>query len=155
MKWLYAGTLRLLYTVSYPFLRVYFQAKPSHRVRVAIRCGDEVLLVKTAFSAQHLSFPGGGINTSELPANAAVREAYEETGLKLPADNLRFVGKYTLRQTLPFQISLFECRVDSRELPSLKFPYSMEIIERKWVSVRKLDTTRDSFKVYLERDATA
>jgi 8-oxo-dGTP diphosphatase len=38
--------------------------------------------------------PGGNIDEGESPDEAAVRELEEETGIRLPEDHLRYIGKF-------------------------------------------------------------
>jgi mutator protein MutT len=46
-----------------------------------------------------LEFPGGGIESGEIPLTAAVREVEEEVGIKVKATDGRFMGIY--RRVLP------------------------------------------------------
>ena len=41
-----------------------------------------------------LEFPGGGIEVGELPLDAAIREVDEEVGIKVPANDGKFMGTY-------------------------------------------------------------
>ncbi len=51
---------------------------------IALFRDDEVLLIKRGKPPffDHWSFPGGGLNFGEEPAQAATRELFEETGLQ-------------------------------------------------------------------------
>lgn len=51
-------------------------------VRTAIFEGTRVLLVRHTY-LDGLYFPGGGIKRGEAPSDAAVRETWEETGLRI------------------------------------------------------------------------
>ena len=59
-------------------------------------CGDRVLLMRRADEADHggeWAFPAGGIETGETDAQAALREAQEETGYAANPDTLTAVSK--------------------------------------------------------------
>lgn len=64
-------------------------------VRVAVMRGDEILLVQREDS-EVWSLPGGEIDSGESPAQTAIREVYEETGLTVKLT--RLVGLYTTPQ---------------------------------------------------------
>ena len=84
----------------YPPISLLFERKVGHDLlatcSAAVAVCDELgrlLLVKLADTGTWL-FPGGAIDPDELPADAAVRECYEETGLLVRADQTdrRFRG---------------------------------------------------------------
>jgi ADP-ribose pyrophosphatase YjhB (NUDIX family) len=54
-------------------------------------CNEKILLVQQAndIYKEHLSIPKGQINKNEKPLDAAVRETYEETGLKIEKKFIR------------------------------------------------------------------
>jgi ADP-ribose pyrophosphatase YjhB (NUDIX family) len=61
---------------------------------VIIKHGDEVLLCKRSPEESlpnHWSIPAGGIESGESPGQAAIREVFEETNIKLSTD-LDLVG---------------------------------------------------------------
>lgn len=57
---------------------------------LAVIYGDQILLVrqKGDLTGQHLSIPKGLIYEGETPLEAAIRETYEETGLKLSPNDI-------------------------------------------------------------------
>ncbi|GKX66405.1 NUDIX hydrolase [Inconstantimicrobium mannanitabidum] len=55
--------------------------------------GDKILLLKThSGSRDNYELPGGGINEGETPEEAAIRELFEETGIK--GEIIRLASKY-------------------------------------------------------------
>jgi ADP-ribose pyrophosphatase YjhB (NUDIX family) len=65
---------------------------PSLGVNIAIICSDQILLTKRE-DVEVWCLPGGGVDAGESVAQAAVREAREETGLKVQLT--RLVGIYS------------------------------------------------------------
>jgi 8-oxo-dGTP diphosphatase len=52
----------------------------------------KILLVKQNYARRHWALPGGGVESKEDPRDAAVREVFEETGLKVQLT--AFIGTY-------------------------------------------------------------
>lgn len=69
---------------------------------------DQVLLIKRRDIPVWV-LPGGGIEREELPEQAAVREAEEETGLKLALE--RKIAFYQPKNRLTKPTHFFECKV--------------------------------------------
>lgn len=57
--------------------------KESHGVRILIVDERRVLLVSHWYAPWAWTLPGGGVNKGETPEEAAIREASEETGLRV------------------------------------------------------------------------
>jgi 8-oxo-dGTP diphosphatase len=54
------------------------------RSSVAIIKDDHILMVRQLYKGEEIwTFPGGSIEAYETPVQAAIREVYEETGLKV------------------------------------------------------------------------
>jgi putative (di)nucleoside polyphosphate hydrolase len=66
---------------------------PRTSAGVIITDGDHVLLGHTTHSTRW-DIPKGGMDQGETPVEAAVRELAEETGLRVTADKLQYVGRY-------------------------------------------------------------
>jgi ADP-ribose pyrophosphatase YjhB (NUDIX family) len=59
--------------------------------------GDSIALVQLSYGKENYggyiwSLPGGGIDANEAPSAGAIRETYEETGIKLANDDLQLVA---------------------------------------------------------------
>ena len=60
----------------------YITRPTTSGAKTVIRCGNEILLIKTTYGYTY-SLPGGGIKKDEQPEDAAKREAFEEVGIRL------------------------------------------------------------------------
>jgi 8-oxo-dGTP diphosphatase len=66
--------------------------RPAIRARLVIRRGDAVLLARHRHPDREFwCFPGGGVEPGETAAAAALREAEEETGLRVALLGLCYV----------------------------------------------------------------
>ncbi len=76
-------------------------------VETGMSCVDLIIFKKTGLKYQILSIkrgkdpfkdmwanPGGNIDEGELPIDAAIRELWEETGVNIPKDKLKYIGKF-------------------------------------------------------------
>lgn len=69
---------------------------PRQSAAVLIHDGTgRVLLVHQAYGRRWYGLPGGIVDAGETPAQAAVREAREEAGVRIELDHL--IGRYLLR----------------------------------------------------------
>lgn len=85
----------------------------------------EVLLVRLSYDQGQWALPGGSIDPGESPADAAVREVREETGLDVEVQDL--YGVYWLRERDGFMFA-FRCRVVGGTLE----PDGREILEARY-----------------------
>jgi ADP-ribose pyrophosphatase YjhB (NUDIX family) len=88
---------------------------PSIRVRTAVVQDTQILLVKRQ-DVSAWDLPAGGIEANESAVEAAIRETYEETGLKVAITHL--VGLYSLPLwgNEGSHVALFAARVIGGEL---------------------------------------
>ena len=99
------------------------------RVRVIIYRDDgDILLVKSRFSRQEWSLPGGGVNRNEGYEQAAAREILEEVGIKI--DNLRYLGKANSHESY----AKFPVRVFAAQASDYDIKCNFEIMETRWLS---------------------
>lgn len=99
----------------------------SIRPRVAIVCGDEVLLIRN-WGDRRWSLPGGGVHRGESSELAAVRECREETGVVIPVSQLKYLA--TIEQKT-YSAPVFVWRVEER--PPLHLQ-KLEITGAQWCS---------------------
>ena len=122
--------IHLAYRIAQQIRLIYWRiAKPElYGAKVlAFNEAGELLLIRHSYGKSHLyMLPGGGINRGEDPADAAVRELYEETGCK--ARDVKLLGEYldTSRgaRNHVYVYSLTatgEPRVDGREILEARF----------------------------------
>lgn len=90
--------------------------KPRESVSLLIRnCYGNYLMgrrgIKQSFPL-FLQPPGGGIKKGESPKAAAIRECHEETGVKLKASSLAWIGNvaFATPGDTPFRIQGFLCQ---------------------------------------------
>src|SRR5262249_41588937 len=87
-------------------------------------------------------FPGGSLDPGETPADAVVRETWEETGLRVEPVALRgifggpdFLVRYANGDATTYVMSVFECRV----IGGRARPDGDETLELRWVGRDELD----------------
>ena len=129
-------SLLLLSTVG--FLRVWVSVlqgrKGSQGARIIIVDDRKVLLVAHWYAPWTWTLPGGGVDKSETPEQAAMREAVEETGLKVKSIAGE-IGTYTgtlgkMDKVTVFYSGDFE--------GSLNMVPSFEIMARSWFDIDNL-----------------
>ncbi|MBH1980519.1 NUDIX hydrolase [Candidatus Saccharibacteria bacterium] len=64
-------------------------ARPSSAGVILVNQQDEALLLKAHYKP-YWSFPGGWVDDQQTPAQAALRELVEETGISLRAEDITF-----------------------------------------------------------------
>jgi 8-oxo-dGTP pyrophosphatase MutT (NUDIX family) len=115
-------------------------------VTVLVRDGEHILIGRHT-DVGFWVLPGGALEPGELPADAAVREVWEETGLDVELVNLRGVYggtddhrmHYPNGDVVDYVALLFEARVVGGELPEA----TSELEGLRWVTeteLRTLDT---------------
>src|SRR5262245_23898974 len=82
-KQIYEKAGRAAHGAAKPLLKLYLRQKHVRARILIVNHEKEVLLVRSWFGNQKWDLPGGGIGGAETAAEAAVREAYEETGIRV------------------------------------------------------------------------
>jgi 8-oxo-dGTP pyrophosphatase MutT (NUDIX family) len=113
---------------------------PSASVLVFDEHG-RVLVGRHAEGGGRWVIPGGGVEPDEQPADAAVREAWEETGLHVEPTRLLGVyggpeGRVTYRNG--DQVSYLMVVFEGRVLAGDPRPDGVEILELRWVAPPEL-----------------
>ncbi len=131
----YAKLGRIAHKTASPLLRAAFREKHV-RVRVLIRNNDgEVLLTRTWFGHQKWSLPGGGIRRNETPAEAAVREVYEETGIRLAIEDLHEMGTFPYpEEHRKYSIACFRVDMPKRP-PKVAHHRRLETLDVSWFPI--------------------
>lgn len=112
-------------------------------VAVMVRDGDRVVVGRHRDVGTWV-IPGGALEPGELPADAAVREVWEETGLHVRLTGVHgvYAGTGDHRVTYPngdvvdYVATVFDAEVVSGSLPS----ETDELTELRWVDVAALRT---------------
>jgi 8-oxo-dGTP pyrophosphatase MutT (NUDIX family) len=100
--------------------------------KVILVHGDEILLIKTTYGYNY-TLPGGLIDKGETPEHAAIREVWEEVGIKL-----------THVTTLPSFITYEEYKTDTvhgfyTEVPNKEYKLDkIEIDTAEWHHINNL-----------------
>jgi 8-oxo-dGTP diphosphatase len=131
---------RMAYRAAYQVMRVYWGvARPVTRgALVAIWNNDEILLVKNSY-VDYYCVPGGYIQGTETPVEAAVRELAEEVSIQVSPEALKLGREETHTwEGKTDVVSIFDLdvderpvfRVDNREVIDAEFfspQYALEI----------------------------
>lgn len=133
---------RVAHKGATPFMRLYLRNKHV-RVRVLIiNDHKEVLLVRSWFSHQRWTLPGGGIKRIETPAEAAVREVFEETGLRIAVDHLHELGTFTNpAPKAPYTVACFKVDIPKRP-PRIAYHRRIEMLDVAWYGLDHLPKDR-------------
>ena len=130
----------MLYKILNFFRKIYwFIIRPK---TIGVKCliqnqNDEYLLIKTTYSGDYWTIPGGGCNKNELLVDAVVRETKEEVGIEIL--ELKQLGSY---------ISELEYKKDTIYLYMSKtheeniIKNKREISEAKWFTKDNLPQNR-------------
>ncbi len=132
---------RWLYLVLRPLVALFAPRTP--RVRVEIRQGNQVLLVKSWFGDQRWALPGGGVERGEAPSRAAIREVFEETGLTIDRKRLDYLTTLPARYPLRCDLVIYATATHDTQLRPLKMIHRLEIIDRKWYDIVNLPDDTD------------
>lgn len=119
-----------LWTAYRVLLIFWFCFRPAARgVLVAVLHAGRVLMIRNSYR-KGLTLPGGSPRPGEPLARTAGRELMEETGIRIPANRLRYAGAIRNRSEFKrdtvhlFQLSLPdppELRIDGREVVDAAF----------------------------------
>lgn len=137
MNRLKAFVIRVLYLFTFPISGLLLHN--SHRVRVIITVGDEVLLQRSSVGHQRWSIPGGGIEKNESDEDAVIREVQEEVGVRLHKKDLVKLGwqRIPYRKGWPI-INLTFFQVELSKKPPLSISRPLEILDVGWFSIDAL-----------------
>ena len=105
-------------------------------VVVKNNCG-EILILLNNRDPQKLELPGGGIELGELPAQGAVREVHQETGIVISPHDLLLVGNFVFRERYGI-VHLFEYQYQYASTRVLPEHTSHEVAEKRWMSIPEI-----------------
>jgi 8-oxo-dGTP pyrophosphatase MutT (NUDIX family) len=128
-----------LFWLSTPLIRLYLRG--SQRTRIAVICGNEVLVVQSWLGNGHWMLPGGGRHKKESAEAGALRELYEEVGIRAQRKDLTFVGGFQMSTDFNYHYDLFTLRASRKPILRLQ---RLEIAEARWLNVRELSQMKHS-----------
>lgn len=133
---------RFAHKAATPFMKLVLNGKHV-RVRVVIiNDHKEALLVRSWFSHQNWSLPGGGIKSTESPEEAAVREVYEETGIRIAVDHLHELGTFTNpTANANYTVACYKVDIPKRP-PKIAHHRKIEMLEVGWFDLNVLPKNR-------------
>lgn len=104
--------------------------------------GNKVLLVRSEYGGKEFFlFPGGGLEFGETLEECAIRETFEETGIRVKIKKLIHINEYiyksdwTKRSITPF----FLAEVVGSDLIGMQTDDDGKIKEALWVNIKDLD----------------
>lgn len=110
-----------------------------------IQCCNQYLILKRATNELWTLAPGGKVEPGESPLQAAIRETFEETSIRLIPSQLRFLATYYFRYPeIDYPLHVFHTTLPSRPPVTLA---PNEHSECKWLALDKalsLPLTRGS-----------
>ncbi len=119
-----------------------FEIEPKH-VLVMIKYHNKWLC--TEHYKRGVEFPGGKQEHGETLVEAAVREVYEETQVKVK--NPRWFAYYIVHDELPFCKAVFTAQVDKIE----DFVGEFETVARHWLTDEELEN-HPNLSFYMKDD---
>ena len=129
-----------MFFCAWPAYWVYHRVVPG-RTRVVLLYGGKVLVMKQWISDGAWTLPGGGLHKGEDATDGAVREVFEETGVRLKVDRLWPLGKATNRQYgQQFDYFMFAVAVSSLKTRAQWY----EVAELAWMRPEDLNKTNSS-----------
>lgn len=152
--WQYIGSTA--YWILLPAIYVYATVtKP--RARVLVVHDNHALVVKNWLGAGGWALPGGGIEAQESPAEAAIREVYEELGFLIEPGALKAQGQYSSTERGGLKAKYYLFSVELTKRPKLVIKKD-EIVGHNWVALTDLtntqkgvsNTVKQSVEVWLE-----
>lgn len=124
------------------YIRSLVGHKKIMAVGVAILIVNEKgeILLETRSDNGCFSFPGGALNMGEKVKSGAIRETYEETGIKLKEEDLKLIGIYSGEE-------------GRLEYPNKDITYYTDIIffasvDSKTIEIKPLDNESKEIKFY-------
>ena len=125
--WIFIG--RTVFWLGWPIL--FASNLFSKRTRVLVVCGEDVLLVRGWISDGEWNLPGGGLHSKEEPAEGAVRELKEETGIEVKATELQkiYSGMTSYEKGLKFFAHAYVIEF-SKKPPTKK--QKIELLDLEW-----------------------
>ena len=115
--------------------------------------GSKVLLVKSLYKEEEFFlFPGGGLEFGETLKEGAIRETFEETGIKVKIKKLIHINEYIYKEDLGKRsiTSFFLAEpIDEKEI-NIQTTDGGKIKEAVWMEIKNLDKIDLRPKILIE-----
>jgi len=128
---------KILYFATLPAILI--AVRNSTRTRVLVRCGQKFLVLKPWLGSDEWMLPGGGLHRGEEPLAGAIREVREETGLRLLANNMQYLGLQRAQEKRCFQYDYHLYLVEIPVIPALKLQ-RLEVRAADWLTPEGIRT---------------
>ena len=119
-----------------------FEVEPKH-VLVIVKYKDKWLC--TEHGKRGIEFPGGKQEAGETLIEAAIREVYEETKVKVT--DVKWFAYYIVHDQVPFGKAVFTARVEAIDA----FVGEFETVARHWLAEEEL-LAHQSLSFYMRDD---
>src|SRR4030095_9533376 len=135
MKELWNDLGKLVFWVNWPFLFLYL--RKSERTRILLIAEGKVLVTRGWLSTGDWGLRGGGLKREETPIAGALRELFEETGIRLKPQKVRKIGAAMANENgLKFRYHQFFAKLPE-VVPVRK--QTFEVVEVAWVPIKDLN----------------
>ncbi len=133
MRRIYNYLGKVAYAGLFVSAGIWLRLSNSRRVRIMVfDKKDRLLLLRNWLGPQNWALPGGGCRYLETDQAAAVRELYEETGIKVDAKQLKFVYEYK-HPGLGYAAPVYTVKINKVvESKPIKRINKLEIIDQAW-----------------------
>lgn len=132
-----AKAIKVLSRLALPVTGLYLHN--SERTRVIVTYKKSLLLQKSYVGSQRWGFPGGGVEKGEDPRDAAARELYEETGVRVAPEKFKLVSVDRLphNQKWPqYMVRFYHVALPKKEHATIIRPY--EVMAVGWFELNAL-----------------
>ncbi len=118
-----------------PLRKLYwFVFRPQTRgAKMLIERNGRLLMIRNTYGHKNWTFPGGGVAKNESYKEAAIREAWEEVGIRVR--NCTFIGQYI--NTHQYKIDTVECYYTKTTSDNFQIDPG-EIMEAKWIKPHQI-----------------
>ena len=126
---------KTVYYFGLPIIWLAFRG--STRAYVLLSVENEVLFVKSFVGDQKWKLPGGGVKKNEQPVEGAVREVFEETGIKIEKSQLSEILRIKKQHAgAKYTYAVFNAQLPQK--PQINKSKS-EILDAQWLKPSEIN----------------